>query len=322
MPVASFGGRKVRALLRILVTRRGCFLPHDVLAERLWPDRLPADPAANLQVLVNRARRAVGRPDLILTGPGGYALTAEPWLASTSTSTWRTFADAPGSPVSRPCGPIERRWPSGTRSRWPRTATRPGQPRTWRRSSRHVSPPGSGRRPWPWRAANPLQAVEWARAAHRAEPLREVAALALVQALAAAGDPAAALSTLASYRRRLADELGVDASPAAEELQLRLLRSEVAPTPASPEPSSFVELPFVGREAELTTVRRRLRPETGNDGRSPSPARRARASPGCWPRSHAPARPSPSRRSGPTGTSPGRWDGRCSARSRRPTSRR
>ena len=80
MPVASFGGRKVRALLRILVTRRGCYLPHDVLAERLWPDRLPADPAANLQVLVNRARRAVGRPDLILTGPGGYALTTEPWL--------------------------------------------------------------------------------------------------------------------------------------------------------------------------------------------------------------------------------------------------
>ncbi|HEY5787338.1 MAG TPA: winged helix-turn-helix domain-containing protein, partial [Microlunatus sp.] len=80
VPVASFGGRKVRALLRILVTHRGRFLPHEVLAERLWPDRLPADPAANLQVLVNRARRAVGRADLILTGPGGYALTAEPWL--------------------------------------------------------------------------------------------------------------------------------------------------------------------------------------------------------------------------------------------------
>ena len=105
MPVASFGGRKVRALLRILVTRRGRFLPHDVLAEMLWPDRIPADPAANLQVLVNRARRAVGRHDLILTGPGGYALTAEPWLGVDVDR----YLDGP-SPVRRtrrprrPCG--------------------------------------------------------------------------------------------------------------------------------------------------------------------------------------------------------------------------
>ena len=41
VPVASFGGRKVRALLRILVTRRGRFVSHDVLAEGLWPIGCP-----------------------------------------------------------------------------------------------------------------------------------------------------------------------------------------------------------------------------------------------------------------------------------------
>jgi DNA-binding SARP family transcriptional activator len=51
VPAADFGGRKVRALLRILLTRRGSFVSHDVLTELLWEDRPPADPAANLQVL-------------------------------------------------------------------------------------------------------------------------------------------------------------------------------------------------------------------------------------------------------------------------------
>ena len=49
-------------LLRILMTRRGEFVSHDALTEMLWGDRPPSDPVANLQVLVNRARRAlVGR---------------------------------------------------------------------------------------------------------------------------------------------------------------------------------------------------------------------------------------------------------------------
>ena len=220
---------------------------------------------------------------------------------------------------SRPCGPIERRWPSGTPSRSPRTATRPGQLRTWTRSSRRVSPPGSVRRPVALECGQPAQAVEWARAAHRAEPLREVAALVLVRALAAAGDPAAALSTLTSYRRLTGRRARGGPLTGGRRAPAELLRSEVARRRRT-EPSSFEELAFVGREAELASIRRRLRPET-RTRRSPSPARRARASPGCWPRSHAPARPSPSGRSGPTGTSPGRWDDPCSASSRRPTSR-
>src|SRR4051794_18936040 len=75
---SAYGGRKVRTLLRVLAARQGQFVPNDVLAEALWPDRPPANPAANLQVLVTRARRAIGRVDLIRTGPGGYALADSP----------------------------------------------------------------------------------------------------------------------------------------------------------------------------------------------------------------------------------------------------
>ena len=75
---AAFQGRKVRTLLRVLASRQGRFVANDVLAEAVWPQQPPASPAANLQVLVNRARRAVGRAELIRTGPGGYALAGPP----------------------------------------------------------------------------------------------------------------------------------------------------------------------------------------------------------------------------------------------------
>jgi len=74
IPPAAFGGRKVRTLLRVLAVRRPDLVPHDALADMLWPDRLPADPVANLNVLVNRARKAVGDARLIVTGTAGYAL--------------------------------------------------------------------------------------------------------------------------------------------------------------------------------------------------------------------------------------------------------
>ncbi|MGH9002130.1 MAG: AfsR/SARP family transcriptional regulator, partial [Acidimicrobiia bacterium] len=76
VPPASFGGRLVRVLIRVLVTRRGSFVPRDVLAAALWPERMPADPTANLRVLVQRARAALGDPSLIVTGPGGYSFAA------------------------------------------------------------------------------------------------------------------------------------------------------------------------------------------------------------------------------------------------------
>jgi DNA-binding SARP family transcriptional activator len=41
---AAFGGRKVRALLRVLAVRSPDLVPHEVLAEALWPDRLPEQP--------------------------------------------------------------------------------------------------------------------------------------------------------------------------------------------------------------------------------------------------------------------------------------
>lgn len=76
VPAASFGGRLVRVLVRLLASRRGSFVSRDVMAEALWPERMPADPTANLRVLVQRARAALRDPALIVTGPGGYSFAA------------------------------------------------------------------------------------------------------------------------------------------------------------------------------------------------------------------------------------------------------
>ena len=75
IPPAAFRQRLTRSLVQILLTRRGSFVSRDALTQALWPLRPPADPAANLRVLVNLARRALGDPALLITGPGGYAFS-------------------------------------------------------------------------------------------------------------------------------------------------------------------------------------------------------------------------------------------------------
>jgi hypothetical protein len=47
IPPADFGGRKVRALVRMLAARQGAVVPNDVLAEWLWPDGAPAAPSSS-----------------------------------------------------------------------------------------------------------------------------------------------------------------------------------------------------------------------------------------------------------------------------------
>jgi DNA-binding SARP family transcriptional activator len=261
VPAAAFGGRKVRALVRVLAARRGHFVSHDELTEALWPERAPADPAANLQVLVTRARRAVGRPDLIRTGPSGYALTAEDWCVVDSDAmltALRDCANLSGRPalaawrralVRADAEPLaEDRyadWAQPYRAQMQRV-----RQDAWERAAALAIDLGE-----------PAVAVEYAAAAAAADPLREAAALTLVRALAAAGDPAAALAHYNVYRELIAGELGLDPSPAAVALQARLLDAALAPVPAvlvRSRPVSFEPLRLVGRVEQLEAIRAAL----------------------------------------------------------------
>jgi DNA-binding SARP family transcriptional activator len=259
IPAAEFGGRKVRALLRVLATRRGSFVSHDALTDMLWADRPPADPAANLQVLVNRARRALSRPELVVTGPGGYALAggdgcvvdAEQFLAAIERArrldgraALAEYASAlkgwAGEPLSEDSYAD---WAAEYRAR----VTLARQLALEEAAQLALD------------TGETTQALEFASTAAGAEPLREVAVLSLVRALAAAGDPAAALERYDAYRRALAEELGVDPSEDAQALHAQLLHGRRPGTTtrqaARPEPD-FAAPPFVGRDDELDELLR------------------------------------------------------------------
>jgi DNA-binding SARP family transcriptional activator/tetratricopeptide (TPR) repeat protein len=279
VPAAAFGGRKVRTMLRVLAVRRPDLVSYDTLAHALWADRPPADPAANLNVLVNRARRALGGTSAVVTGSGGYALGAgtvdltefldgvaaarrasaggDPdmalQLASTALELW-------GEPLAEDA---DAEWARGPRDRLLRAHLDALEIAA--RAAAALGDPGA--------------AASYAEVAVAAEPLRESVTLVLAQALAAMGDRAAALASLADLRRRLADELGVDPSREVADLQLRLLRGHEPPAPtgsrrpepppqaAAPHPTpdgpspvpapatAFVDLPFVGRDLELALLR-------------------------------------------------------------------
>jgi len=75
-PVA-LGGPKQRALLAILLLRRGEVVSSDRLIDQLWGERPPATAAKTLQGYVSHLRKALGN-DVLLTRGGGYLLAAAP----------------------------------------------------------------------------------------------------------------------------------------------------------------------------------------------------------------------------------------------------
>ena len=266
IPAPELGGRLGRSLIRILLTRRGTVLPVDVLAEALWPDRQPADPAANVAVLVSRVRRALQDPSLIVAATGGYLFTAGDCCAvdaelfldyaergrahldlRRADAALKEFRAALESWAGEPL-------PEDTYSDWSREYRE-----RLLRSYVQVLEGGA-------EAALELGDVSLAetlaaRAVAR-EPLRETGHLLLMRALAASGNQAAALATFDALKLVLAEELAVEPSREALELRqqvadgrlargrLELRRSE----PAVPDAHPAAPLASVGRREELAVI--------------------------------------------------------------------
>jgi YVTN family beta-propeller protein len=71
------GGPRQRALLAILLFRRGEVVSSDRLIDQLWGESPPATAAKTLQVYVSHLRKALGN-EVLLTRSGGYLLAAAP----------------------------------------------------------------------------------------------------------------------------------------------------------------------------------------------------------------------------------------------------
>ena len=267
--LSAFGGRLARRMLRLLALRRGTLVPKDLIADALWPEHPPADPAGNIEVLVSRIRRAMGDRTLIRTGPGGYILAdegrcwvdAEEFLAATLAGQ-AALATRPGQALTSFRVALEI-WrgeplPEDTYADWAQA------------DRRHLSlsylealdgaataalqSPG---------AVAAAEAASWARHALAAEPLRESSALLLVRALAAAGDQAGALGAFDEYRDRLAAETGLEPTPQACRVRQRILACQ--PEGGQPDPSHARPArpdgscpgrgnPFLGREEECAVI--------------------------------------------------------------------
>lgn len=262
---ASFGGRLARQLLRLLALQRGTLVVKELIADALWPDNPPADPAGNIEVLVSRIRRAIGDRTLVRTGPGGYALAdsdrcwvdAEAFLSAVQAGQ----AGLTARPAARLASfraalaiwrgePL----PEDTYADW----AQPGRRRLQQAYLDALDGAATAALESPGAVAAAGEAAAWAGQAVAGEPLREPSVLLLVRALAATGDRAGALAAFDRYRDRLAAETGLDPTPQAREIRQHTLEgrpargqrafSRMAPPASGRGSSPDRQDPFLARE--------------------------------------------------------------------------
>ncbi|MHB1595740.1 MAG: AfsR/SARP family transcriptional regulator [Streptosporangiaceae bacterium] len=244
---SSFGGRRSRQLLQILLTGRGRLIPKDVLVEALWPRRDLADPQGNLAVLASRARHALGQASLILSRPGGYLYAEDD----------RTWVDAEAFAHEVERGRVSLATGSATAAArayrsalalWTSDPLMEDMYAEWaqrfrRRFSLLYEESLEGLAKASLELGQPTTAQDAARQLTERAPLNEEGHLLLMKALVAAGNPAGAIRSFHEWRDRLAAELGVDPSPEAQGVFQHILRNESAGRvrrvpPGTPPPGS------------------------------------------------------------------------------------
>jgi DNA-binding SARP family transcriptional activator/pimeloyl-ACP methyl ester carboxylesterase len=231
------GGERQRALLAALLARPGEVVSSDRLADLLWGDHQPDNPAAALHSQVARLRQALragltlreaslrdGRG--LLTRPPGYLLAVEPGEVDAGRFE-RLVADADAAPpaaAARRLGEALALWRGpayaglADREVAQLEAIRLEEARLVAQERHGAALLDSGR------AADAVPVMEAFVAEH---PLREQARATLMRALYALGRQAEALAAYQDYRARLAGDLGLEPSPALQRLQARILRQEL-----------------------------------------------------------------------------------------------
>jgi DNA-binding SARP family transcriptional activator len=242
------GGARQRALVALLLLRANEVVSRDRLIEELWRDHAPETASNALAALVTRLRRVLPA-DVLVTKPGGYSIETEPdsidahcfeqlvedgrrALAAaayddasarlrSALSLWRgsPLADFTYEPFAEPA------------------ILRLEELRITALESRIESDLALGRHA---ALIGELQALV---AEH---PLRERLRGQLMLALYRSGRQAEALETYRQGRATLLEELGIDPSPALQELERAILRQDAsvaAPTPSTVDVARDPPLP-------------------------------------------------------------------------------
>ncbi|HSK25540.1 MAG TPA: BTAD domain-containing putative transcriptional regulator, partial [Jiangellales bacterium] len=235
-------GVKQRRLLAALAAHPGRPVAADRLVDVLWGKEATPASATTLQSHVSRLRRHLaesGAPTVVRTGPGGYQLEAadeelDTLLFERLLGQARALGDGDPGPRADVLGRALGLWRGAAYSDVAEhdvargEAARLDELRVVAEEERCAALLAAGR--WP-------DAVGELEALVRRQPLRESPRMLLVRALYRSGRQADALEVYQDFRRTLADELGLDPSPAFRELQAQVLgRSPLLDVPAPAPP--------------------------------------------------------------------------------------
>jgi predicted ATPase/DNA-binding SARP family transcriptional activator len=247
-----------RLLLTILLVEGNRTVSAHRLAEALWGDHLPNDPAGALRTQVSRLRKNLPAATPLVTGEGGYRLTVD----SADLDAWRfeqllaAAADARGEQALRLVDDALQLWRGPALEEF---IDRPFAQTEGRRLEELHGAAREQRASLLLAAGRPAEAAAAATAALAEQPEREHARALLMEALYHQGRHTDALDVYQSWRRQLAEDHGLEPSPALRRIEQRILQHTVGTDTPQPGPASAVSVPrpvssFTGRDTDLRDV--------------------------------------------------------------------
>jgi predicted ATPase/DNA-binding SARP family transcriptional activator len=257
-------GPKRRAVLALLALAAGRTVPVDDLVDALWPGELPESGRQALHTHISRLRTHLGPATTRLqTTPGGYRLELAP-AELDLTQARDLLTAARTGPAEDPVGTLAALRQAHALWRGPvladltdvgpiATAVR-GCANLYREVTDAVIACAVD-------AGQAAQVSALAVAEHAADPLRGPAVLQLMRVLAATGEASEALRIGREYRHRLAEETGLDPSPALDELERDIAGGAAGPGRPRPAAVARPTTRLIGREAEVAALQRLLAAE-------------------------------------------------------------
>jgi DNA-binding SARP family transcriptional activator/ABC-type branched-subunit amino acid transport system substrate-binding protein len=244
-----FPGRQGRIVFAYLAAQNGRPVPRDELADLLWHDELPATWVKALGVLMTKLRAlleecGIDGSTVLSSAFGCYKLTLPPGSWIDVDAALEALERAEAELAVRDV--VEAKAQAATAAALARRIFLPGEDAPWveekRRDLHRVLVRAvECMRDASFGAGDFAEAVRHAEEVIRLEPFRESGHRRLMEAHAAAGNPAEALRVYERCRRFLADELGAYPSPETEAIYLDVLRAENAkvepPDAAAPQPA-------------------------------------------------------------------------------------
>jgi predicted ATPase/DNA-binding SARP family transcriptional activator len=232
----SLGRRQQRAVLAILLLNLNEVVSADRLVEMLWPERRPGRPLTAVQGYVSALRKLLGR-EAIETSGGGYVLHADPArldserferLRREGVEALAAGRAARAASLLEEALSLFRGSPLADFTYEPWAQNEIGRLEELRLTAledRVDAELALGRHA---ELAGKLESLV------AEQPLRERRRAQLMLALYCCGRQAEALETYRSFRRLLADELGIDPSPELKELERRMLQHDAELAAAAP----------------------------------------------------------------------------------------